>query len=365
MAIETVQPISLDELVTVADFRDAASQILARGVSDFLDGGAGDEITLRANEAAFDAAALRPRDLRDVATIDMATTVLGAAVSLPILLSPVGIQRLFRDEGELAYARAAAAFGTGIVVSTGASFTLEDIAAVGPEVRWFQVYCYKDRSITRALVERAAAAGYRAICLTLDTPRSGPRLRDVRNHFSVPSDIRRMNLEGLNADLAQHIHLPSYARNNYDASLSWRDLEWFASLSELPLILKGVLDPEDARMAADAGVAGVIVSNHGGRQLDGAPATLSVLPAVVEAAGERLEVYLDGGIRRGSDVVKAIGLGARAVFVARAYLWGLAVGGEAGITRVLQLLRDELMLTMTLMGAPTLAELAGRATLGD
>jgi isopentenyl diphosphate isomerase/L-lactate dehydrogenase-like FMN-dependent dehydrogenase len=362
----TVQPVSLDELITIADFRSAAAQVLSRGIFDFLDGGAGDEITLRANESVFDAAVLRPRVLRDVSSINATTTVLGAPVALPILLAPAGAHRMYHEDGELACARAAVGLGTGIVASTGASFTLEDMAAVGPEVRWFQVYCYKDRSITRVLLERAAAAGYRAICVTLDTPRHGRRLRNVRNHFSVPSEIHRMNLEGVSqGDVARTGDVSSYVRDNYDASLSWRDLEWLATVSGLPLILKGVLDPDDARMAADAGVAGVIVSNHGGRQLDGAPATLSALPGVVEAAGGRLEVYLDGGIRRGTDVVKAIALGARAVFVGRPYLWGLAVGGERGVTRVLQLLRDELMLTMTLMGAPALTDLAGRATLSD
>lgn len=353
---------SLKGLLTIADLHAAALEILPKGISDFLDGGAGNEITLRANEASYDAVQFRPRVLRNVASIDTATRVLGSPIQFPILLGPAGAHRLFHPDGELAYARAAAELGTGIVVSTSSSVSLEDIATVGPELRWFQVYCYKDRSITRHLLERAQASGYAAICLTVDAPRHGQRLRNLRNQFSIPSHIRRANFEGINDELlGRNADLTTHIRENHDASLSWRDIEWMKSVSRLPLVLKGILDPDDAVLAAEAGVAGIVVSNHGGRQLDGTPPSITVLPPIKDAVGDRLEVYLDGGIRRGGDVVKSIALGAQAVLVARPYLWGLTVGGQAGVHHALELLRTELVLTMALMGASSLAELQGRA----
>jgi 4-hydroxymandelate oxidase len=347
-------------LLTVADVHAAALEVLQHGVADFLDGGAGDERTLRANETAYDGFELMPRVLRDVSIVDTTTTVLGAPVALPLLLGAAGAHRLFHAEAELAYARAAVAMGTGIVVSTGASVSMEDVASVGPDLRWFQVYCYRDRSITQSLLERARDAGYRAICLTVDTPRHGRRLRNLRNGFSVPSHIPRANFEGVHRRSSGG-DLTSFVRDNYDASLSWKDLEWFASTSGLPLILKGILDVDDARLAVESGVGGIVVSNHGGRQLDGAVASIDALPAIKEAVGDQLEVYLDGGIRRGTDVVKALALGADAVLVVRPFLWGLAVGGEAGVTHVLKLLAAELELAMGLMGASSLSDLSARS----
>jgi 4-hydroxymandelate oxidase len=348
----------LSGLLTVADVHAAALDILQPDVADFLDGGAGDEVTLRANEAAYDAVELVPRVLRDVSYVDTTTTVLGAPVAVPILLGAAGAHKLFHPDGELAYARTAAAMGTGIVVSTGASVSIEDVASVAPDLRWFQVYCYRDRAITQSLLERARDASYLAICLTVDTPRHGRRLRNLRNGFSVPNRIPRANFEGIHRrSSGAGGDLTSFVRDNYDASLTWEDLEWLASISRLPLVLKGILNPDDARLALAAGVAGVIVSNHGGRQLDGATSTVDALPAIKEAVGDRLEVYLDGGIRSGSDVVKALALGADAVFVVRPFLWGLAVGGEAGVRHVLQLLGDELELAMSLMGARSRSDL--------
>jgi 4-hydroxymandelate oxidase len=349
-------------MLTVADVHEAAMAVLPAGARDFLDGGAGDEFTLRANETAFDAFQLKPRVLRDVSAVDTSAQVLGARVAFPILLGPAGAHRLFHPDGERAYARAAADLGTGLVLSTSSSVSLEEVASVAPALRWFQVYCYRERDITRALMERARDAGYTAICLTVDAPRHGRRLRNLRNGYSIPAEIPRANF----ADVTENVSgrssdLGTYIRENYDASLTWDDIDWFASVSGLPIVLKGILDPEDAVLAAEAGAAGIVVSNHGGRQLDGTPTAISVLAEIVEAAGDRLEVYLDGGIRTGGDAVKAIAVGARAVLIARPYLWGLTVGGQAGVRHVLQLLRSDFELTMTLMGARSLSELTPRS----
>jgi isopentenyl diphosphate isomerase/L-lactate dehydrogenase-like FMN-dependent dehydrogenase len=346
-------------LLTIADVHTAAIEKLARGVADFLDGGADEERTLRENESAFDGLRLLPRVLRDVSQIELSTDVLGSTAALPILLGPAGAHRMFHPDGEVACAKAAAALGTGIVVSTGASTSLEEVARIGPALRWFQVYCYRDRSVTKSLLERAHHSGYKAICLTVDVPRHGRRLRNLRNGFVVPATVPRANFEGAHRESSgKRGDLADFVRETYDASLSWSDLAWFASVSGLPIVLKGVLSAEDAVLAAEAGVAAIVVSNHGGRQLDGVPATIDALPRIRAAVGGRLELYLDGGVRRGTDVIKALALGANAVFVVRPYLWGLAVAGEAGVRHVVELLREELELAMSLVGAKSPAELS-------
>jgi 4-hydroxymandelate oxidase len=355
---DVTEPGDLGKFLRVAGIRAAASRVLPGEVWDFLEGGAGDEITLRANERAYDRISLLPRVLCDVSTVSTAATALGVTIEAPVILAPVGFQRLYDTGGELASARAARNLGVGMAVSTAASCTLEEIAGIRPPLLWFQLYSYKDRAITRDLIGRAAASGYQAICLTVDTPAAGQRLRDLRNSFAIPADIRRANVP----DGAAGENLASYVAASRDASLTWNDLEWIAGESHLPLVLKGILDPADVRHAARAGVAAVVISNHGGRQLDGAPPTISMLPPAVEAAGGEVEIYVDGGIRRGSDVAKAVALGARAVLVGRPYLWGLAAAGQAGVAHVLQLLRDELVLTMKLTGVAALDELAGRAS---
>lgn len=347
----------LRHMLRIEDIRVAANRTLPREVADFLEGGAGDEITLRANESAYDGISLLPRVLRDVSTISTATTVLGVQIDAPILLAPIGFQRLYDNDGELATARTAVSHGIGMVVSTAASFTIEEIADARPPLLWFQLYCYKDRAITRDLLRRASESRYQAICLTVDTPAAGQRLRDLRNGFVIPSDIQRANVR----DSGDQRDLSSFVQASRETSLTWDDLGWIAEESHLPLVLKGILDPRDVRLAAQAGVAGVVISNHGGRQLDGAPATISSLPRAVDAAGDEIEIYVDGGVRRGGDVAKAIALGARAVLVGRPYVWGLAVAGQAGASYAVRLLRDELALTMMLTGASQLDELAGRA----
>ena len=243
-----------------------------------------------------------------------------------------------------------------MVVSTIATVSLEDLAATGVR-RWFQLYVLKDRGLTAALVKRAHAAGYEAIVLTVDTPLLGRRLRDERNSFALPPGIGLANLEGSGLPESSGSGLFSFFLERHDATLTWDDVAWLRSLSPLPLVLKGIVTAEDTRLAVDAGVDAIVVSNHGGRQLDGAPATLDVLPEVVEAAEGRIEVLLDGGIRRGSDVFKALALGAKAILVGRPYLWGLAVNGADGVRQVLEIVRDDLMLTMALAGRPRIVDI--------
>ncbi|MGQ0466211.1 MAG: alpha-hydroxy acid oxidase [Sporichthyaceae bacterium] len=326
---------------------------------DYFAGGSDDELTLADNVAAWRRIRLRPRVLRDVSVVDTSTTVLGTPVSMPILVAPTAYQRLACDEGEPANARGTAAAGTLLVVSTLATVRLEDVAAAAPESpRWMQIYLQRDRGATVELVERAVAAGYRALVLTVDLPVAGHRRRDERNGFTLPPGMTVANL-GLShpempdggSALAQHV------LTDFTAAMTFDDVAWLVSASPLPVLVKGVLRADDAVACIEAGAAGVIVSNHGGRQLDGAIAGADALPEVVAAIGSRAEVYVDGGIRAGTDVLKALAMGARAVLVGRPVLWGLATGGAAGVEAVLNSLRDELARAMALCGAPTILDL--------
>ncbi|MFQ5703982.1 MAG: alpha-hydroxy acid oxidase [Gemmatimonadales bacterium] len=350
--------------VNLIDYEHVARDVLADGPFGYIAGGAGDELTLRANRTAFDRFRLRPRVLIDVSRVDARTTVLGQKVSFPVLLAPTGFQRLAHSDGELATARAAAKAQTIMVSSTMSSVTLEDIAAASHGPKWFQLYCYRDKEVTRSLVERAAASGYSALCITVDVPRLGRRERDERNSVRLPPEALPVNLAAM-VDLAaipleeRGSAVSQYAADLIDPSLTWDDIDWLRSLTDLPVLLKGILTAEDAEIATQHGAAGIVVSNHGGRQLDGVPATIEVLEEVVRAVGGRAEVLLDGGVRRGTDVLKALALGARAVLIGRPYVWGLAADGEAGVTRVLELLRDEVELAMALLGCPAVADISG------
>ncbi|HUF22815.1 MAG TPA: alpha-hydroxy acid oxidase [Vicinamibacterales bacterium] len=329
---------------------------------DYYAGAAGDERTLADNVEALGRLKLVPRVLVDVSRVDTSTTVLGEPLSMPIMLAPTAFNKLAHPEGEAAAARAAAGAGTLMVASTIATCTLEEIASAAPGPRWFQLYIYKDRAITAELVARAEAAGYRAIVLTVDTPLLGRRERDARNNFMLPPGIGIANFAGLRDRLDATGWPPgssfsAYVHNLFDASVTWEALDWLRASTTLPVVLKGVLSPDDAMRAVEAGAAGVIVSNHGGRQLDGAIASIDALPAVAEAVGGRIEVLMDGGIRRGADVIKALALGARAVLIGRPYLWGLAANGEQGVRHVLDILRGELELAMALAGRPTPADI--------
>jgi 4-hydroxymandelate oxidase len=346
----------LTPALTVEDLEAAARERLPAMVFDYYAGGSGEEWTLRENRRAYERWVIRPRVLVDVSNVDLRATVLGEELPFPILLAPTAFQRMAHRYGEVATAGGAAALDAVMVVSTIATATLEEIAATGVR-RWFQLYVLKDRDLTATLVKRAHAAGYGAVVLTVDTPLLGRRLRDERNKFSLPPGIGLANLEGSGLPESEGSGLSSFFQDRHDASLTWDDVSWLRSLSPLPLVLKGILTAEDARLAVDIGAGAIVVSNHGGRQLDGAPATLDVLPEIVEAAGGRTEVLVDGGIRRGSDVFKALALGARAVLVGRPYLWGLAVNGAEGVQQVLEILRDDLIHTMALAGRARVADI--------
>jgi isopentenyl diphosphate isomerase/L-lactate dehydrogenase-like FMN-dependent dehydrogenase len=336
-------------LLNVWDYERAAAERLDEGAFGYFAGGADDEWTLRENRAAFARWVLRPRVLVDVSTVTTATTVLGAEISLPVVVAPTAFQRMAHPEGETAMARGAAAAGTVMTLSTIATATIEEVAAAAPDgARWFQLYWSPDRGIVENVVGRAVAEGYSALVLTVDLPVSGRRERDLRTGFEVPAEVPVPAFVA-HARASATVS-PVQIGQIVNSGVTWRDLEWLRTLSSLPVVIKGLVTAEDALLACEAGADGIVVSNHGGRQLDGAGATLDALPEVVEAVAGRAEVLMDGGIRRGTDVVKALALGARAVLAGRAPLWGLAVDGAAGVERVLELLRAEIELALTLCG---------------
>jgi isopentenyl diphosphate isomerase/L-lactate dehydrogenase-like FMN-dependent dehydrogenase len=343
------------EPLSIADYERLAEERLGPGPWAYLVGGSGDEWTLRENRAAFERWTFRPRVLCDVSEISTATTVLGTRLELPVIVAPVAYQSLYDPDGECATARAAAAVGAGMCVSTFSTRTHEEIAAAAPSLaQWCQLYVFQDRGVTREHLAGAADAGCSAVVLTVDTPRLAQRERDLRVGFEIPADLP---LPYARATIGSAPQNPADQFALLDASVSWRDLEWIASDGRLPVVLKGIVTAEDAELAFEHGAAAIVVSNHGGRQLDGVPATLDALPEVVEAVGGRVEVYLDGGIRRGADVAKALALGAHAVLVGRAPVFGLAAAGEDGARHVLQLLRDELALALALLGCTSPGEL--------
>ena len=336
------------DLLSVADYERLAEERIEPGPWAYLAGGSDDEWTLRENRAAFERWTFRPRVLCDVSEISTATTVLGTRIEVPVVVAPLAYQQLYHPDGECATARGAAAAGTGMAVSTFSTRTHEEIAAASPGLmQWCQLYVLRDRGATREHLAGAAAGGCSAVVLTVDTPRLAQRERDLRIGFEVPSDLPLPYARATIGDSAQN---PADQFALIDPSISWRDLEWIASEGRLPVILKGIVTAEDAQLAVEHGAAAVVVSNHGGRQLDGVPATLDALPEVAEAIGGRAEVYLDSGIRRGTDIAKALALGARAVLAGRAPVFGLAVAGDDGVRHVLELLREELALSLSLLG---------------
>lgn len=341
-----------------------ARATLPAATFEYFAGGACDEVTLNENRRAFDDIALRHRVLVDVGRRELGTKLLDSSVAAPIVVAPMAFQRLAHPEGELGTARAAAALGLLMTASTFSTCSLEEIAGIGEAPRWFQLYVHQDRGITAELVQRAAAAGYQALVLTVDVPEIGRRERDERNTFRLSADLRVANFVPRMSEAIQGAapgsgsQLARFIEGMRDPGFSWKDLTWLRSLSPLPLVLKGLVRADDARRAVDYGAAGVVVSNHGGRQLDTAIAGIRALPEVVDAVGDQILVMVDGGIRRGTDVLKALALGARAVMVGRPVLWGLATAGEAGARRVLELLRNELDLAMALCGTPSLSDLS-------
>ncbi len=343
------------------ELEELARAKVPRPAFDYIAGGADDEVSLRSNREAYGKWALRPRVLVDVSSCDTSATVLGQRISMPILVAPTAFHGLVHPDGETGTARGAAAAGTIMVVSAIATRTIEEIAAAVAAPRWFQLYVWKDREVTAELVKRAARAGYRAICLTVDTPLLGRREKDERNSFTLPpgigiANVRPAGLDGM-PDSEHGSAFAKYVKEMLDPAVTWRDLAWLRSLTSLPIVVKGIMTMEDAKIAVEHGVEGIVVSNHGGRQLDSTPATLDVLPEIVEAVRGRAEVFMDGGIRRGTDVLKALALGARAVLVGRSPLWGLALGGAEGVHAVLEHLRREFALAMALSGRSSLGQI--------
>ena len=350
------------EILNLDSLEGRAREQLDPMLFDYIAGGSGDEWTLRENRAAWSRMQLLPRMLRGVGTRDQRTTVLGTPVTFPVLVPPMGFHGLCHADAELATARGAARAGTIFVASTVSNRSLEAIAEASRGTRWFQLYVYRDKAITRDLVQRAAAAGYTALCLTVDTPLAGQRERDRRNRLRLPAHLGLENFPAMHADRQKvgnegESALARYIADMWDANLTWDDVDWLRSISPLPVIIKGILAPGDAALAVEHGAAAVIASNHGGRQLDGVPAPITMLPYIIDAVAGRVEVLLDGGVRRGTDVLKALALGARAVLVGRPLLWGLTLDGEAGVVAVLEHLRGEIDLAMALAGCATLNDI--------
>lgn len=347
----------LDDLINIADFARAAEEKLEAGVAGYFFGGAGDELTLWENVAAWSGWRLRPRALAGLGEWSTGVELLGGDLSMPVLVAPTAYQGLIDPEGEVAMARAAAAAGTVMCLSTCATTGPGPVAAAAPDGRrWFQLYCFKDKGLTRALVDEAVEAGFEAIVVTVDAPRSGNRERDLRTGFKIPEGLGVPSVEAaLGSDRAITIE---ETFGLMEPALSWSDFGELAAECRVPVLVKGVQTGEDAVLAVEHGAAGVVVSNHGARQLDRCLATADVLPEAVDAVAGRVPVLVDGGIRRGVDVAIALALGADAVLVGRPALWGLAVGGETGARRVLELLREELELTLALCGCASPAELS-------
>jgi isopentenyl diphosphate isomerase/L-lactate dehydrogenase-like FMN-dependent dehydrogenase len=338
--------------INVADFERIASERMDEGPLGYFNGGAWDEVTLRENINVWRRWRLRPRMLVDVGEVSTATELFGTAISMPVVIAPVAFQRMAHPEGEEGMARAAAAAGTLMCLSTIATARPSDVAGAAPDGRrWFQLYCFRDRAVTQALMDEAVEAGYEAIVLTVDLPRPGWRERDLRTGFVVPSEI---TVPSVAAALGADVPIgPAEVFALIDPTLTWADLEELVASCDLPVLVKGVLTAEDALLSLEHGASGVIVSNHGGRQLDGVSPSAEALPAIVDAVGERTTVLVDGGVRRGTDVLVALALGADAVMVGRPALWGLAAEGEAGARRVLEILRTELEFALALAGCPT------------
>jgi isopentenyl diphosphate isomerase/L-lactate dehydrogenase-like FMN-dependent dehydrogenase len=343
------------EPLNVREYARLAEDALDPGALSYFTGGAGDEWTLRRNEEAFARLVLRPRVLVDVASVTTATELLGESLSMPVLVAPTAMLKVVHPDGEPGAARAAAAAGTVFTLSTLATATPAEVAEAAPEGRrWFQIYCFRDRGLNLSVIDDVVAAGFTAIVLTVDVPYLGRREGLIRTGFRLPEGTVIPAFSAISG--GREAPTPAEVIGLLDPSLTWRDVEQLAEASPIPVIVKGVLTQEDARLAVDHGAAAVIVSNHGGRQLDGVPASLEALPEVVEAVGDAVPVLVDGGIRRGADVAKALALGATATLVGRPVVWGLAARGEAGVRHVLELLRDETRLALALLGCPTPAD---------
>lgn len=370
-----------DNIASIEDLRKRARSRLPRAIFDFIDGGSQDEVTLAANRRDFDRIALMPRVLTDVSARQLSTTLLGERLAFPLIAAPTGLAGLVARKGEVAEARATEAAGIPYCLSQMAASSIEEVKAATRRAFWFQSYLVRDRGINETLMERAATAGCKVLVVTLDTKAQGPRERDMRNGFTVPPRVtwrnaldmlRRLdwirdvamgprvtfaNLAGSLVGTSDIISIARFAAEQYDFSVSWPQIDWCRSRWDGKLVLKGILTAVDARLAVEHGADAVIVSNHGGRQLDHSRSAIAALPAVVDAVGDRTEVILDGGVRRGSDIIKALALGARACMAGRPFLYGLAAGGERGVTRAIELLRNELDVNLALLGCASVQTL--------
>ena len=354
-------PVTATELVSLGDYEQLARTRLSPTAEAYLATGVGDERTVRANGDAFAQIRLRPRVLRDVSTIDTRLTLLGREHAFPIILAPTAYNRLFHPDGELAVARGAKAAAVTYTVSSFSTTTIEDIRAETNGALWFQLYVLRDRGLTREIVQRAEHAGCEALCLTVDHPVAGARNRERRSGFELPDGMRRVHLDKLGSTAGQLGRASPGARDIYsplfDPTLTWNGVEQLIRSTRLPVFLKGILDSEDAARGIDAGAAGLMVSNHGGRTVDGVPATLEALPDVVERVAGRVPVLVDGGVRRGTDIVVALAIGAVAVQIGRPYVHGLAVAGASGVSQIVNILRQEFEIAMALLGRTSLSQL--------
>ena len=383
------KPIELDPVARrlaraadVSDLRRLARRRLPRGVFDYVDGGAEDEVTLGANTDAFRRIEFRPRVLRDVGNVDPSTTLLGRPLPLPLVLAPTGFPRSVHPDGDIATARAAARAGVPYTLSTLGTYSIEEIAEAAPAgTNWFQVYVWRDRGLLKEMITRAADAGFEALVLTVDTARLGRRERDVRRGFTMPpklgigtlidgalhpgwtwqflraEPIRFANVVGREVgDGTDAVSVADYINHQFAPSLSWRDVDWLRGVWDGPIVIKGIQTVDDARIAADAGVEAIALSNHGGRQLDSAPVPIELVEPVAQAVGDRVEIICDGGVRRGGDILKAVARGARACMAGRVHLYGLAAGGERGVDHVLHMLDRDVRRTMALIGAATMKD---------
>jgi L-lactate dehydrogenase (cytochrome) len=376
---------SIGQCHSIADLRSLARKKLPRAIFDFADGGAEDEVSLRANRTGFGAYELVPQSLTDVSHVDTGATVMGQRIDIPVILSPTGMSRVFHHDGEAAVAPAAARAGTIYSLSSVSSVSIEDIGALTDGPKWFQIYVWRDRDLVKDFIERARAAKYQALCLTVDVQVSGRRERDMHNGLTLPpkftprlafdialhpawwinqlrtSAVVPANLSDESAKYGQDMStVIKFVDSQFDRSVTWDDAQWMIGEWGGPFAIKGILNASDAVRAVEIGASGIIVSNHGGRQLDHTPAPIDVLPEIVDAVAGRADVILDGGVRRGTDVLKAVALGAKACMMGRPYLYGLAAGGEAGVDRMLNLVGDEIRRDMVLLGTQTLDDIGPR-----
>ncbi|CAH1710748.1 unnamed protein product [Aphis gossypii] len=349
-----------NKFISVKDFENYAVSTLPRTVLGYYQSGACDEYTLSINNKAFNKLRIVPRMLRDVRNRDLSITVQGDRVNVPIGISPCAMHKMAHEDGECASARAAGKHGTIFILSTLSTCSLEEVATAAPNtVKWFQLYIYKDRALTTSLIRRAEKAGYKALVLTVDAPVFGIRYKDIKNNFSLPSWLKLGNFSKELSEINQTngSGLTKYVMSLFDDRLVWDDIKWLKSITDLPIIVKGILSAADAKIAADLGCDGVFVSNHGGRQLDTSPATIEVLPSIAREVGHRVDIYLDCGIRHGTDVFKALALGAKMVFLAQPILWGLTYDGQKGAEDVFGIVINEFDNTMALAGCVSIDQI--------